>query len=159
MCKLQKDIYGLKQLPRAWFSSLSEKLHHLGFQSSKADSSLFLFNHGGVVIYMLVYVDDIIIVGSSKQVVDKLVCALSSSFPLKYLGRLNYFLGIEVVHNSGDITLLQHKCATDLLYRAHMENSKTVSTPMSVTEKLTSNYGRPLIEEDAVKNRSVVGGL
>ncbi|XP_023768393.1 uncharacterized mitochondrial protein AtMg00810-like [Lactuca sativa] len=108
---------------------------------------------------MLVYVDDIIIAGSSKQVVDKLVYVLSSSFPLKDFGRLNYFLGFKVVHNSGGITLLQHKYATDLLYGAHMENCRTVSTPMSVIEKLASNYGRPLAEEDVFKYRSMFGGL
>ena len=65
VCKLQKAIYGLKQSPRAWFARLSEKLHHLGFISSTSDTSLFLFHRGGITIYMLVYVDDIVIAGSS----------------------------------------------------------------------------------------------
>ena len=124
VCRLQKAIYGLKQSPRAWFSWLSDKLFQLGFRSSKADTSLFVFHHGDVVIYMLVYVDDIVITGSSQKVIDTLVRALSRSFPIKDLGRLHYFLGIEVVHNSGGITLMQHKYATDLLHRANMENCK-----------------------------------
>ena len=96
MCKLHKDIYGLKQSPHAWFSRLSDKLHHLGFRSSKADSSLFVFHQGKHVIYMLMYVDDIVIAGSSTALVDQLMHNLSLSFPIKDLGRLNYFLGIEV---------------------------------------------------------------
>ena len=122
VCKLHKSIYGLKQSPKAWFARLSDKLYQFGFTSSKADTSLFIFHHGGILIYMLVYVDDIVITGSSKSAIDKLVQALACSFPIKDLGRLSYFLGLEVIHNSGGITLLQHKYAIDLLHRAHMEN-------------------------------------
>ena len=117
VCKLQHALYGLKQSPRAWFSRLSDRLHQLGFHASKADTSLFLFHHGDVTIYMLVYVDDIVIAGSSVAAVDHLLHALSSSFPIKDLGKLRYFLGIEVSYNSGGITLMQHKYASDLLQR------------------------------------------
>lgn len=69
------------------------------------------------------------------------------------------FLGIEVSHNSGGITLLQHKYGSDLLHRVHMENCKSVSTPMSVTDKLARDYGKVLSGDDAFKYRSMVGGL
>ncbi|KAL7611293.1 hypothetical protein Lser_V15G10358 [Lactuca serriola] len=108
---------------------------------------------------MLVYVDDIVITGSSPLVIDKLVSDLSATFPVKDLGQLTYFLGIEVLHNSGDITLMQRKYANDLLHRAHMENCRSVSTPMSVTEKLYQDHGRPLNDEDIFKYRSMVGSL
>lgn len=65
VCNLQKEIYGLKQSHRAWFSQLTDKLHELGFFSSKVNTSLFMFHHGKHTIYMQVYVDDIVIVGSS----------------------------------------------------------------------------------------------
>jgi histone deacetylase 1/2 len=54
VCKLDKEIYGLKQAPRAWYSCLSSKLHSLGFVPSKSDTSLFIFHHNGVTIYMQV---------------------------------------------------------------------------------------------------------
>jgi len=78
VCKLNKSLYGLKQAPRAWYSRLSNKLHELGFHSSKADTSLFFFNQGGITIYFLVYVDDIIVVSSDAAVVDKLLDKLRS---------------------------------------------------------------------------------
>lgn len=108
---------------------------------------------------MLVYVDDIVIVGSSQRAVAQLIHQLTSSFPIKDLGSLHYFLGIEVAHNSGGITLSQHKYATDLLHRAHMENCKPISTPMSVSNKLLQASGRALGENDIFKYRSMVGGL
>ena len=65
ICKLHKAIYSLKQAPRAWFSHLSNRLLALGFHSSKLDSSLFIYRTSIVTIYVLIYVDDIIITSSS----------------------------------------------------------------------------------------------
>ena len=70
VCKLQRALYGLKQSPHAWYARLSARLLQLGFVSSKADTSLFIFSHQGVQIYMLVYVDDIVIAGSTPAAVD-----------------------------------------------------------------------------------------
>jgi hypothetical protein len=73
LCKLDKSLYGLKQAPRAWFSRLSDTLIKLGVQASKADASLFIFNHDNLQIYILIYMDDIIIVSSSSSATDKLL--------------------------------------------------------------------------------------
>jgi hypothetical protein len=67
VCKLDKALYGLKQAPRAWYSRLSTKLQSLGFHTSKTDTSLFFFNRGGVTIFVLIYVDDIIVVSSTHS--------------------------------------------------------------------------------------------
>jgi hypothetical protein len=96
LCKLDKALYGLKQAPRAWFSRLSSKLIDLGFSPSKADVSLFIFNHQGIQIYMLIYVDDIIIISSSSVATDRLLQQLRQDFAVKDLGALSYFLGVEV---------------------------------------------------------------
>jgi len=101
VCKLQRALYGLKQSPRAWYARLSTRLLELGFVSSKADTSLFFFRYRDVQIYMLVYVDDIVIAGSSPRAVDGLVHALAASFSIKDLGPLEYFLGLEASFNSG----------------------------------------------------------
>ena len=69
VCKLQKAIYGLKQVPRAWFSRLSSQLITLGFHSSKSNTSLFIFRTPLFTVYVLIYVDDIIITGSSDQAI------------------------------------------------------------------------------------------
>ena len=80
ICKLDKTLYGLKQAPRAWFARLSTKLHQLGFIPSKADTSLFLFNKSGVVIYLLIYVDDIIVTSSSDKAIGALLHDLRDDF-------------------------------------------------------------------------------
>jgi histone deacetylase 1/2 len=60
VCKLEKALYGLKQAPRAWYFRLSSKLQSIGFFASKADMSLCFYNKGGVTIFMLIDVDDIV---------------------------------------------------------------------------------------------------
>jgi histone deacetylase 1/2 len=95
VCKLHKSIYGLKQSPRAWYSRLSDMLQQLGFVAAKTDTSLFVFHQNGVTIYMLVYVDDIVVASSCPKASAVLIQRLGSSFPVKDLGPLHYFLGIE----------------------------------------------------------------
>jgi hypothetical protein len=73
VCKLDKALYGLKQIPRAWYSKLSNKLKPLGFTASKADTSLFIYNKKAVTMFLLVYVDDIILTSSNPEAVDALL--------------------------------------------------------------------------------------
>jgi hypothetical protein len=61
VCKLDKALYGLKQVPRAWYSRLSSQLIFFGFVASKSDTSLFIYRKSSVTIFMLIYVDDIIV--------------------------------------------------------------------------------------------------
>lgn len=99
VCKLYKALYGLKQAHRAWFTRLSNSLQCLKFSGSLVDSSLFVFSSNGLLIYLLVYVDDIFIIGNNLHAISSLICALQCEFPLKDLGNLSYFLGIEAICN------------------------------------------------------------
>jgi hypothetical protein len=95
--KLHKALYSLKQSPWAWFSRLSEKLIQLGFIGSKANSSLFIYQKNSVTMYLLIYVDDIIITGSAPAAITELLQLLKVDFDVKDLGDLHYFLGVEVL--------------------------------------------------------------
>ena len=96
VCKLEKALYGLKQAPRAWYSRLSSKLQSLGFSPSKGDTSLFFYHKHEITIFMLIYVDDIVVTSSSPSAVEALLKDLGKEFALKDLGSLHFFLGIEV---------------------------------------------------------------
>jgi hypothetical protein len=155
VCKLDKALYGLKQAPRAWYSMLSAKLISLGFHSSKA----VFCNKGDTTIFVLVYVDDIIVASSSQEATTVLLKDLQDEFALKDLGDLHYFLGIEVNKATCDIVLTQEKYASDLLKKVGMSGCKPVATPLSTSEKLSVHEGTPLGPDDATNYRSVVGAL
>jgi histone deacetylase 1/2 len=159
VCKLDKALYGLKQAPRAWYSRLSTKLQMLGFKASRADTSLFFLKKGSLVMFVLVYVDDIIVVSSIPSATSALLKKLNEDFALKDLGDLHYFLGIEVSKVCDGILLTQEKYANDILERVGMTQCKPATSPLSTSEKLSRHEGSPLGPKDATNYRSVVGAL
>jgi hypothetical protein len=159
VCKLDKALYDLKQAPRAWYSRLSTKLQSLGFHSSKTNTSLFFFNKGGVTIFILIYVDDIIVASSDYSATQSLLQQLSKDFALKDLGDLSFFLGIEVKRTNDGIILTQEKYASDLLKKTSMADCKGVVMPLAVNDKLSVHTGTPLGPVDATQYRSIVGAL
>jgi histone deacetylase 1/2 len=160
LCHLKKAIYGLKQAPRAWHARLSSVLGSLGFRASTADTSLFILCRTGLTMFLLVYVDDIIVVSSSSSATARLILEMSSAFAVKDLGPLHYFLGIEVHRQtSGGLLLTQKKYSMELLQRANMLKCMPASTPMTVVDRLSAHEGTPLSADDATRYRSIVGGL
>jgi len=157
VCRLRKSIYGLKQAPQAWYKTLSKFLCDYGFANSKSDSSLFVFRKQGMVLYTLVYVDDIIITGNSTAKVNECINKLASSFSIKDLGSLHYFLGVEVIPTSTGLFLSQHKYIADLLERTKMTDAKVVLTPLSTSISLTKDDSSP--NTDATFYRSTIGSL
>lgn len=95
---------------------------------------------------MSIYVDDIVITGSSQEAIDKLIQRLSTDFAIKDLGTLHYFLGVETRHDEKGLILTQHKYMIDLLHRTNMQDCKPISTPMAATERLSREGGTTLDE-------------
>ena len=157
VCRLHKALYGLKQAPRAWFDKLRSFLTQQGFDYSRADQSLYFKFTSSYCIYILVYVDDIIITGSNNTELQSFISILHSQFSLKDLGSLSFFLGIEVKNCKGVVLLSQKKYITDLLKRAKMDDANSLPTPMITSLKLTSNVGDPV--DNPHEYRSVVGAL
>jgi histone deacetylase 1/2 len=157
VCKLQKAIYGLKQAPRAWYHELRKFLIASGFHNAHADTSLFILNTGGNLLYLLVYVDDIILTGNNDTTVQKFIQLLSHRFSLKDLGNLSYFLGVEVFPNDHGILLSQRRYIVDLLTRTKMMDAKPVHTPLPTSPPITLHSGSPL--KDPTEYRAIVGSL
>jgi hypothetical protein len=103
VCHLHRALYGLKQAPRAWFDHFSSFLIDYGFHCSATDSSLFIFQSHSDIMILLVYVDDIILTGSSPSLLDDFVTQLGIQFSIKNLGLLHYFLGVQVQPFHGGI--------------------------------------------------------
>jgi hypothetical protein len=157
VCKLEKAIYGLKQAPRAWFHRLSSYLLDIGFTASLVDTSLFIFIAGNFKVFMLVYVDDIIITGTHPQLITHMIQLLQKEFPVKDLGSLNFFLGIQVTRSSAGLHLCQSKYVNDLLNRTKMTEAKPAKSPCPSGSQLSKLDGDSLL--DPFEYRSVVGAL
>ncbi|CAM8982784.1 unnamed protein product [Rhodiola kirilowii] len=136
VCKLQRNIYGLKQASRQWFARFSDALVELGFVQSLNDYSLFTLKLQGEFLVLLVYVDDVVLTGTSSHLIETVKCFLHDKFPIKDLGLLKYFLGLEVARSKDGIFLNQQKYALDMLADYSFMDCKPIKTPMESKHNL-----------------------
>jgi hypothetical protein len=132
VCRLNKSLYGLKQAPRAWYSRFAIYLTSLGFIEAKSDTSLFILRHGPDMVYLLLYVDDIILTASSSELLRRTIAALQREFAMKDLGQLHHFLGIIIEHRSDGLFLHQRTYMLDVIKRAAMADCKSCTTPVNL---------------------------
>lgn len=152
MCKLHKFLYSLKQTPRAWY----EKLVHV-LTLSKSNLSLFIRQSSITLIFILIYVDDIILTGNSNSFCSSIVHKLAGYFPIKDLGPVHYFLGLEVKRTPTSITLSQQEYAIDLLMESTMHQIKPYKTPCSTSAKLDNTFSE--LFDNPYEYRYLVGSL
>ena len=171
--RLQRALYGLKQVPRAWFAKFNSTISYHGFSSSSFDIALFLRRSGHGITILLLYVDNMIITGDDMHGIHDLKHFLGRQFEMKdliplnyFLGRqfemkdlipLNYFLGLEVSSYADGYYLTQAKYTSDLISRASITDSKIVDTPNEYNCRLNSHDGESL--SDATIYRQLVGSL
>jgi hypothetical protein len=108
-------------------------------------------------MFILIYVDDIIITSSQPSAIDDLLISLTHDFAVKDLGPLNFFLGVEVLSTPHGILLSQQRYIMDLLIRTKMNEAKPITTPMASTTSLSAFDGEPF--PDHTLYRSTVGAL
>ncbi|RVW38185.1 Retrovirus-related Pol polyprotein from transposon RE1 [Vitis vinifera] len=137
VCKLKKVLYGLNQSPQAWFGRFARVMITMGYRQSQGDHMLFIKHSSlGGLTALLVYVDDIIVTGNYDKERWVLNQCLAKEFEIKALGRLKYFLGIEVAHSKQGIFISQQKYVTDLLKETGKTACKPASTPIDPNLRL-----------------------
>ncbi|KAJ9693611.1 hypothetical protein PVL29_009531 [Vitis rotundifolia] len=155
---LRRSLYGLKQSPQAWFGRFSSVVQEFGMLWSEVDHSVF-YHHNSLshCIYLVVYVDDIVITGSDQEGIQRLKQHLFNHFQIKDLGKLKYFLGLEIAQSSSGVVMSQRKYALDILEETGMLEYKPVDTPMDPNVKLVPGQGERL--RDPGRYRRLVGKL
>ena len=136
VCRLKKSLYGLKQSPRAWFGRFTSFMRSIGYKQSNSDHTLFLKHNGERITALIVYVDDMIVTGDDPEERKALQEQLAREFEMKDLGKLKYFLGIEVSRSKKGIFLSQRKYVLDLFKETSMTGCSLTSTPMEENLKL-----------------------
>ncbi|CAH9141419.1 unnamed protein product [Cuscuta epithymum] len=157
VCKLQKSLYGLRQASRNWYHKFTQALVGIGFRQSRADHSLFIFQKGLVHTFALIYVDDVILAGNDSSHIDSIKHYLDTKFSIKDLGKLKYFLGIEVARSPEGFVLSQRKYTLDILDESGNLAGRPSLFPMEQNLKLRPDDGSPLV--DAPSYRRLIGRL
>lgn len=106
ICKLKKSLYGLKQSPRAWFDRFARVLNDQGYQQEQSDHTIFFQrSENGKKTILIVYIDDIILIGNNIYEMERLKRSRTTEFEVKSLRYMRYFLGMEVARSKRSISV------------------------------------------------------
>ena len=105
--KLHKALYGLKQAPRALFSRIEAYIVKKVFVSSSSEQTLFIKQKGGKLIIVSIYVDDLLFTSNDEELLNEFKRSMKDEFDMTDLGKMRYFLGIEVIQKADGIFICQ----------------------------------------------------
>ncbi|GJV74600.1 retrovirus-related pol polyprotein from transposon TNT 1-94 [Tanacetum coccineum] len=154
--RLKKALYGLKQSPHAWYDKLSSFLIEHGFTKGIIDPTLLTRPHGGDILLVQVYVDDIIFGSTNPDFSKCFANLMKNNFEMSMMGELKFFLGLQVHQSPRGIFISQSQYAIELLKKHGLDECVSMSTPMA-TERLDADLqGTPT---DQTTYRRMIGGL
>jgi hypothetical protein len=130
VCKLKKSLYGLKQAPKQWHEKFERTLTSVGFVVNEADKCVYYRHGGGEGVVLCLYVDDILIFGTSLKVIEEVKTFLSQCFEMKDLGEADVILNIKLLRDENNgITLVQSHYVEKVLNRFGYADCKSSLTP------------------------------
>jgi hypothetical protein len=134
VCKLKKSLYGLKQSPRIWYQKFDTYILELGFVRSRGDHCVYSKKVGNHFIYVVVYVNDMLLVGNNMDVIKEVKSQLFSKFDMKDLSAANFILRMEIKRDRANrkLWLNQRKYVETILQRFNMDGSKLVKVPIPI---------------------------
>ncbi|KAL5733208.1 hypothetical protein ACOSQ2_032900 [Xanthoceras sorbifolium] len=165
VCRLKKNLYGLKQALRQWYKKFDSFISSSGFTRCQADHCYYIKKFDNSFIILLLYVDDMLVAGSDMQEIMNLKRELSKQFAMKDLGAAKQILGMMTKREtkSGTLLLSQADYIKKVLSRFNMQDAKPVSTPLGVHFRLSKEQS-PKTEEERthmakVSYASTIGSL
>ena len=165
VCRLKKALYGLKQAPRAWFFCLFNHLKKLNFAQASADPGLYMKQTKSGSIYILVYVDDLLLFGSNIKDIRDTISFLEKVFDTRNMGEVRYFLGIKILRNRGrkTIKITQEQYVKDLLTKFNMKESQPrkvcIQVGHGLSKAMCPQEEKERKEMESIPYQSLIGGL
>lgn len=156
VCRLKKSLYGLKQSPRQWNKRFDDFVRSKGYVRSDYDSCVyFKKNEKEEYVYMLLYVDDILIASTNKSDVNKLKAVLGSEFDMKDLGDAKKILGMEITRDrdNRELTVSQEGYLWKVLGKFSMDQCKEVSTPLGAHFALKAATDKELLAQEEIMKK------
>nr|GEV40833.1 retrovirus-related Pol polyprotein from transposon TNT 1-94 [Tanacetum cinerariifolium] len=136
---LNGSLYGLKQAPRAWYDMLSLFLISQDFSKGSVDPTLFICRNGNDLLLVQIYVDDIIFAASTPEHCDLFAKIMCLKFKMSMMGKISFFLGLQISQSPRGIFINQSKYALESLKKYNFESGDPVDTPMVEKSKLDEN--------------------
>ncbi|GJX08433.1 retrovirus-related pol polyprotein from transposon TNT 1-94 [Tanacetum coccineum] len=155
--KLKKALYGLKQAPRAWYDMLSSFLVSNDFSKGSVDPTLFIRREGKELLLVQIYVDDIIFAASTPELCDLFAKIMCSKFKMSMMGKISFFLGLQISQSPRGIFINQSKYALESLKKYGYESCDPVDTPMVEKSKLDEDKEGKAV--DPSHYRGMIGTL
>nr|GEV87558.1 retrovirus-related Pol polyprotein from transposon TNT 1-94 [Tanacetum cinerariifolium] len=155
--KLKKALYGLKQAPRAWYDMLSSFLLSQDFSKGLVDPTLFIRRNGTELLLLQIYVDDIIFAASTLELCDLFANMMCSKFKMSMMGKISFFLGLQISQSPRGIFINQSKYALESLKKYGFESCDPVDTPMVDKSKLDEDKEGKTV--DPSHYRGMIGTL
>ncbi|GJX46615.1 retrovirus-related pol polyprotein from transposon TNT 1-94 [Tanacetum coccineum] len=155
--KLKKSLYGLKQAPRAWYDMLSSFLISNDFSKGSVDPTLFIRREGKELLLVQIYVDDIIFAASTPELCDLFAKIMCSKFKMSMMGKISFFLGLQISQSPRGIFINQSKYALESLKKYGFESCDPVDTPMVEKSKLDEDKEGKAV--DPSHYRGMIGTL
>ncbi|KAM7520343.1 hypothetical protein LguiB_019305 [Lonicera macranthoides] len=156
--RLKKALYGLKQAPRAWYSRIDAYFSKEGFQKCPYEHTLFTkIGDGGQILIVCLYVDDLIFTGNSRAMFENFKQSMMLEFEMSDLGKMHFFLGIEVQQSVDGIFISQKKYIREILNRFQMKDCNSVGTPTEMGLKLVKDPEGKRVDSTIYKQ--IVGSL
>ncbi len=148
--KLEKSLYGLKQASWSWYMKVKNELKKLHFSCSDSDHAVFIYSNKGAFCIIVLYVDDLMILSNHLPLLRKKKSQLMSTFKMKDLGEIHWFLGLEITCNQlQHLLFISQSCyITNVVQCFGFSNSHCVSTPMASDLKL-GLHDQPMPDVDA----------
>nr|GEU73147.1 hypothetical protein [Tanacetum cinerariifolium] len=134
--KLKKTLYGLKKAPRVWYDMLSSFLISQDFSKGSVDLTLFIRKNGNDLLLVQIYVDDIIFADSTLKLCDLFAKLMCSKFKTSMMGKISFFLGLQISQSPRGIFINQSKYALESLKKYGFESCDQVDIPMVEKSKL-----------------------
>lgn len=141
VCKLNKSLYGLKHAIKQRYVKLSDALRSRGYTHSLIDYFLFFRKKEASTVFIVVYVDDILLTGTNIEEINNLKELLHNQFKIKDQGKLHYFLGLKILYTAMGVIISQRKFALDVLKEYQCTQFSSFTSPLDATIKLRDNEG------------------
>ncbi|RVX21302.1 Copia protein [Vitis vinifera] len=138
VCKLKKSLYGLKQSPRAWFGRFTKSMRAFGYRQSNSDHTLFLKKQHGKITALIVYVDDMVVIGNDPEERKALQNYLSREFEMKDLGKISETCGrlMYLAHTRPDLAYALSVVSQYM----HNPGEQHMNAVMRILRRSTSGY-------------------